>query len=125
MKKTNFSLFLFLLVLLGVIACGGSRNEKFIQGTWGHSGDLTVGTWPVTWTFQKGKFVNTAGDPPITLYGKYRVVKEESPNITLSLYEIEDQAGHLGNDAEEVTFKTDRVEDRLYNGQDVLKRILK
>ena len=77
----------------GVAACGEpSEAERFIQGTWTHSGTAQgepihrTFTYSIEWTFASGHF-KQSGYPPLLSEGRYRVVHADAQAITLTLFQ--------------------------------------
>ena len=96
----------------GVSGCGEpSEAERFIQGTWSHSGTVPgepqhrAMSFFIEWTFSSGTF-RQSGYPPLLSEGRYRVVRAEAAAITLTLFE---QKGHFSETDRTIAIAIDRA----------------
>lgn len=87
----TFRTILFFLTSLFSCNIEMSENEKFIQGTWYFSEEVSEGFSSFQkWQFEKGTFT-MEGYPPIHRKGSYQVIFDEENIIRLSLKEDENK----------------------------------
>ena len=107
---------LVVLVALGAAPAGAqSATEKFIQGTWHHTGTVP-GSVPgremsffIEWRFAAGRFVQT-GYPPLHSEGRYRTLFADGTVLRLELFE---QSGNFSERNRVIEIAIDRKAETI------------